>query len=134
MELGEQIKSLRRTARLTQKELAERSGLSYSYVTKLENGYQRNPTRQILQSLGDALGANLLAVHAPDDFLALHDIPGLDSALHDFADPRTQRLLETINYADCLTDEGQTKGLEYVKDLYSSEKYRLKEVRRRKEE
>lgn len=51
MELRDKLKQLRKQAGLTQMELAEKSGISYSYITKLENGVQRNPTYAILMAL-----------------------------------------------------------------------------------
>lgn len=48
------IKALRKSAGLTQRELAEKSGVSYSYVTKLEGGYQDNPTVAVLKAIEEA--------------------------------------------------------------------------------
>ena len=48
------IKALRKAAGLTQRELAEKSGVSYSYVTKLEGGYQDNPTVAVLKAIEEA--------------------------------------------------------------------------------
>ena len=49
-----EIKRLRKAAGLTQQELAERSGVSYSYLTKLESGAQVNPTLKVLTAMRQA--------------------------------------------------------------------------------
>jgi y4mF family transcriptional regulator len=38
MKLGEQLKSIRKVYGLTQRELAEQSGVSFSFVNEVENG------------------------------------------------------------------------------------------------
>jgi predicted ATPase/DNA-binding XRE family transcriptional regulator len=49
------LKRLRRRARLTQEELAERSGLSVEAISALERGFRRHPRRATLALLADAL-------------------------------------------------------------------------------
>lgn len=71
MEFKDQLKSLRLKAGLTQRELAKRSGVSYSYLTKLESGVQINPTYEVLEAIGAVLKAPLGATY---DFDALTDI------------------------------------------------------------
>lgn len=48
----------RNTNALTSKELSERSGISQSYITQLENG-NANPSVKTLQRLADAMGKTL---------------------------------------------------------------------------
>ncbi len=38
MKLGKQLKSIRKAYNLTQRELAEQSGVSFSFVNEVENG------------------------------------------------------------------------------------------------
>lgn len=57
-ELAEQVRSLRATAGLTQKELAERMGSSQSVVARLEGGGVF-PTIETLERVAAALGAQL---------------------------------------------------------------------------
>ena len=63
MEFKDRLKELRKRAGLTQKELAEKSGVSYSYITKLENGFQTNPTYEMLDAIGTALNAPISAIY-----------------------------------------------------------------------
>ena len=53
-----QLLVLRLEAGLTQTELAKRSGIRQSEISKIENG-RINPTMETLESLGEALGAHL---------------------------------------------------------------------------
>ena len=62
MEFKDRLKDIRQKAGMTQKELAERSGISYSYVTKLESGEAKNPTTETLSALSCILNAPLSAI------------------------------------------------------------------------
>jgi transcriptional regulator with XRE-family HTH domain len=53
--LGQVIRAERTKRGLTQQQLAEKSGLHYTYVSMLERG-QRNPSIEIVAALGQALG------------------------------------------------------------------------------
>lgn len=53
-----QLLVLRLEAGLTQTELAKRSGIRQSEISKIENG-RINPTMETLDALGDALGVRL---------------------------------------------------------------------------
>jgi transcriptional regulator with XRE-family HTH domain len=55
------LAELRKAAGLTQEELAERAGISWSQVQKLEYGRSR-PTWQTLQGLARALGPEVYEV------------------------------------------------------------------------
>ena len=61
------LRRLRLRARLTQEELAGRSGLSVEAISALERGFRRHPRRATLALLADALG---LAASERDAFLA----------------------------------------------------------------
>lgn len=70
MKFNERLKELRIKSGLTQAELAKLSEVSYSYVTKLESGENKNPTYEILAALGKVLNAPLGALY---DFGELPD-------------------------------------------------------------
>lgn len=53
--LGRTIHVLRTDRELDRKDLAARSGVSYSYLTAIENG-TRNPSPAVLQAIAQALG------------------------------------------------------------------------------
>lgn len=69
MKFNERLKELRKAAGLTQAQLARLSGVSYSYLTKLEGGYQDNPTREILEAIGAVLNVPLSAIYDFGDII-----------------------------------------------------------------
>lgn len=58
MTTGERIKEARKRAGLTQKELADKLGISYVGISQWENN-QRNPKLETLQRIADALGVDV---------------------------------------------------------------------------
>ena len=62
MEFKDRFKKIRKEVGITQRELAKQSGISYSYLTKLEAGEQTNPTYEVLEALGKVLGRPLGAI------------------------------------------------------------------------
>lgn len=53
--MGYKIKELRETKKLSQEELAEKSGVSRGTISALENGVARNTTSKTLLKLAQAL-------------------------------------------------------------------------------
>ena len=51
---------------LTQKELAERTGINQADISKLENG-TRNPSLKLLKRLADGMGMDLKLVFTPKE-------------------------------------------------------------------
>ena len=71
---GQFVRRYRRVARLTQEELAERSGLSARGISDLERGARRRPHRETVQMLAGALGLDA-AGRARLDLLARAEQP-----------------------------------------------------------
>ena len=68
-DVAEQIKRLRKAARLTQAQLAQRANISLDAVTRLETA-QRSPNLTTIYALAKALGvapAQMLGAPRPDD-------------------------------------------------------------------
>lgn len=63
--VGRNAARLRAAAGLTQEQLAERSGFSQQYISKLEQG-RRNPTVVTLYELATALGVSHVELVRPD--------------------------------------------------------------------
>jgi transcriptional regulator with XRE-family HTH domain len=63
--VGRNAARLRQAAGLTQEQLAERSGFSQQYISKLEQG-RRNPTIVTLYELATGLGATPADLVRPD--------------------------------------------------------------------
>jgi XRE family transcriptional regulator, master regulator for biofilm formation len=57
--IGERIKQLRMQKKLSLSELAERSGVAKSYLSKIERHIQSNPSIQFLEKVADALGVDI---------------------------------------------------------------------------
>ena len=60
--LGIRIKEHRKANKLTQEQLASKSGVPYTTLIKIESGAIKNPSVQAISSIASALGASL------DDF------------------------------------------------------------------
>jgi len=63
--VGRNFARIRRAKRLTQEEVAERSGFSQQYLSGLEQG-NRNPTVVTLYELAQALGCSHVDLVTPD--------------------------------------------------------------------
>jgi transcriptional regulator with XRE-family HTH domain len=59
IKIGENIKKYRLQAKLTQKELAEKIGITHFWLCKLEKGKQNNTTINLLMSISEQLKINL---------------------------------------------------------------------------
>lgn len=53
--LGAKLRQLRREHHLTQIELAAAAGITQSYLSDLERGVEKNPSRDVIQALATAL-------------------------------------------------------------------------------
>ena len=62
--LGKFITELRKEKNLTQKELAERTGIDQADISKLENG-TRNPSVNLLKRLAEGMGMVLKIEFVP---------------------------------------------------------------------
>ena len=56
---SKRLKELRKKAGWSQQKLAEKAGLSYNVITKIEQGAARQPTIQTMIKLADAFGISL---------------------------------------------------------------------------
>ena len=63
---GSFVAQLRKERGLTQKELAERTGINQADISKLENG-TRNPSLKLLKRLADGMGMDLKLVFTPKE-------------------------------------------------------------------
>ena len=57
--LAKSVKEYRRQKGLTQQKLAEKTGLSFNTITKIEQGIGDSPTLKTLVKLADALGVSI---------------------------------------------------------------------------
>ncbi|MEB8638187.1 helix-turn-helix transcriptional regulator [Bacillus cereus] len=80
MDFGQYLKSLRKARGFTQGELAEKSGVSVSYISKIENGKDEPPSEDTCIKLAKALLEDpykmvVMAGKVPSDFqqVIFHD-------------------------------------------------------------
>lgn len=57
--MGNKIKERREEIRMTQEELAQKSGVSRQTISALENGIDRNTTSKTLLAIATALGSTV---------------------------------------------------------------------------
>ncbi|MQY72258.1 MAG: helix-turn-helix domain-containing protein, partial [Dehalococcoidia bacterium] len=55
---GARVRELRILAGLTQRELAEKIGVDFSYLSKIENGVLPPPSEKVILRLAEALNAD----------------------------------------------------------------------------
>lgn len=66
---GTRLRTIREAKGLTQEQLAERVGMAYQAIARIERGDSDNPTWSTVQKLAEALGVE------PNDFQADDDEP-----------------------------------------------------------
>lgn len=66
MEIGEQIRSIRKSRHLTMEMLGKRAGYSKDYVWKVETGRER-PSIKFLERVGEVLDAELVTTFRMED-------------------------------------------------------------------
>ena len=59
MEFPERLRTLRREARLSQRELAERVSVDFTYLSKIENARVEPPSEAVLKSIARELSREL---------------------------------------------------------------------------
>ena len=57
--LSKRLKELRKNKGWSQQKLAEKTGLSFNAITKIEQGLAKHPTLRTLLKLSDAFGVGL---------------------------------------------------------------------------
>lgn len=116
--LANRIKELRQGNGHTQQDLSQSSGLSRSYISRLEMGDIALPSRIKLRSLATALGTGLddllQAAGFLDNLSPATDLPDIRSYLrrkYDIQDPRVLAAVETIvENVKGATSEGSSNG------------------------
>ena len=101
--LARRIKELRQVANFTQQDLSRASGLSRSYISRLEMGDIALPSRDKLRALASALGATLDDLLQAAGFLDVasdtSNLPDIKAYLrrkYGIYDPQVLQALETI--------------------------------------
>jgi len=93
---GQRLRELRKAKRLTQRELADRVGLSFTYLSKIENGAMQPPRGKTIADLANALDTDAdelfgLAKKVPSQFLE-HINPNVIKLIRTLRDGEEQPL------------------------------------------
>lgn len=56
------LKIIRKNKNLTIRELSEMAGVSMGYICHLENGSRKNPSKEIMEKIADALEENIMEI------------------------------------------------------------------------
>lgn len=100
MDIGNNIKSIRKKNKLTQKDLADKLNKSVRMVQKYENG-EVTPNIEVLKEISKILNVSLdslLDTNKDNDIvtLALHDANGIDDELPEEAQKEIESFIEYI--------------------------------------
>ena len=98
MEFPERLRSLRKEARLSQRDLAERVGVDFTYLSKIENGRVDPPSEAVLKNisreLAEALGKD--ETELADELITLAGKVPSDLAKTLARNPQAVRFLRSI--------------------------------------
>ena len=98
MPFPDRLRELRRTARLSQRALAERVGVDFTYLSKIENGRVEPPSEGVLQriakELADKLGKD--ETELADELITLAGKIPSDLAETLSRNPEVVRLLRSV--------------------------------------
>ena len=113
MTTGQRIRTARKQIGLTQKELAQRLGLSFQSVAQWENDL-RNPKPETLQKIADALGV---------DFFSLASWDQATKALEDEMAKEIDARKRVNSALDRMTPEGMKKTADMAEIIAGNPKY-----------
>lgn len=147
---GDKIREYRKLAGLTQQELAQKSGISMMSIRRYEKG-ERNPTYETISKIANALETSItsLGVEATDyayypveifKGLSEKDLDDLRQKFVEFfgetSSEESQKATEkyesyvkkyVCGYLTSMNEEGQTKVLNYARDLAQIPQYQKKD-------
>lgn len=140
MTTGDRIKAARLEAGLTQKQLADKMGISYVNISQLENGRsKRGPTQETLQKIADALGIDpvIFFKNSVDDVLreADNQVANVEQQMQKsrlvtdatvalvYLGANGDHSTKLIEAFSVLNEVGQQKAVERVEELTEIPKY-----------
>lgn len=109
MNIGEEIKKIRKEAGLSQKELGERLKVSQAMIAQYENG-KRIPKVGTIQKIADALGVPEYELRGLDGSIRINPNPEREKL-----DDEAQKILIKIATDEKITKEESQKVSDYIK-------------------
>lgn len=124
MTTGQYIKAARVAAGLTQKQLADKLGISYVNISQLENGRsKRGPTLETLNKIAAALGISVSELTPPLNYWVDEDGAEHMEPMEEITQSQEiiLKAFSRLNYA------GQQRAIDYVEELTEIPKYQKKD-------
>lgn len=142
MTIGESIKAARKKAGLTQKQLAERLGASFTLVSQYERG-TRNPKPETLSRIATALGTTLEAIYGSQESGIISELPevynvpietGMAMTLDWLARKNNRTLEEEVDiaidsYLNWASDDGRLEEEYYTPESVAQRDKQKKDLR-----
>lgn len=120
MSQNERIKKIRQYKGLTQKEVAQKMGVSVQSYSQYETG-KRTPTRKTLDKIAEALGCDPSEI--ADDFIVnAKKIQGIAESTSESSEFYDQSVFTLLCHA--LNSEGRSKAMDYMCLLLNVPEYR----------
>ena len=115
MTFGAYIKAARIKAKVSQRDLAERAGIDFTYLSKIENGRMAPPSEETIRKIADILGEDaeqliILADKIPSNYKQVLQ-----------SNPKVPMLLRTLGQ-NPLTDEKFDRLLKQIEDFEKEDK------------
>ncbi|MYC08019.1 MAG: helix-turn-helix transcriptional regulator [Chloroflexi bacterium] len=98
MEFPERLRALRREARLSQRELAEKIGVDFTYLSKIENSRVEPPSEAVLRRISEEFAGRLGVnqIELADELITLAGKVPSDIAETLSRNPQAVRFLRSI--------------------------------------
>lgn len=139
MNIGDSIRENRKKARLSQKELGQKLGVSQQHIAQYENG-KRIPKLETIRKIADALGIYISELAVDWSMFSKEEITedltdygggfyGKEASQETqakFAEHPFGRKAEINRKVDLLNDVGQQKAANYIEDLTKIPEYQKK--------
>jgi transcriptional regulator with XRE-family HTH domain len=104
MNFGSRLRQLR-VGKFNQRELAEKVGIDFTYLSKIENGKMPPPSAEVIINLANELGADAdellqLASKVPEDIkTVINRSPGMPAFLRSISDLDNTEMKKLEDYA-----------------------------------
>lgn len=121
MKVGERIRDLRISKRLTQEELGSILGVTKGAIQKYENGQIRNFKSDTIKKLTNYFGVPPVNFIYDSGEVPDYSEPAIESFLYTYFSNRSGEILKKMN---SLNEEGVRKVEEYTKDIFEIDRYR----------